>query len=228
MPGDFGKVVNEFGGSCVFARRLYRNPITMNYTLPRLITILAVLFFVTAGVHSQQQKAYPSEIRGYKVERAAVQLKKNSSKTQPTSQTYDSNPDELIRFGQPKVMKVTPLGVKLEIPVVVSPVTQKGKVDFLLFENMVVNGTPVEIEEYKHSFSLPNNKDLVLDHPLKFTVNVPNTILAAIGEWTNSKERWLVTGRVYVFGRYKKFLFTFKRTIPVELNLTIRNPMRKT
>ncbi len=198
----------------------------MNYPLPRIVAILALMLFVTTGVRSQQ--TYPNEVRGYKVERAAVQLKKNSSsKTQPTSQTHGSNPDDLIRFGQPKVVKVTPFGVKLEIPVVVSPVTQKGKVDFLLFDNVVVNGTPVEIEEYNHSFSLPNKKDLVLDHPLKFTVNVSNAVWAAIGEWANSRERWLVTGRVYVFGRYKKFLFTFKRTIPVELNLTIRNPLKK-
>jgi hypothetical protein len=50
--------------------------------------------------------------------------------------------------------------------------------------------------------------------------------LAALGEWTDSKETWRITGLVYVFGKYKKFLFPFKRAIPVELDLMIHNPLR--
>jgi hypothetical protein len=37
---------------------------------------------------------------------------------------------------------------------------------------------------------------------------------------------WPVTGRVYVFGRFKKFLFSFKRVVPVELSLTLPNPLK--
>jgi len=49
---------------------------------------------------------------------------------------------------------------------------------------------------------------------------------AALDEWSNSKETWPITGRVYVCGKFKKFLFTFKRCVPVDLDLTIRNPLK--
>lgn len=195
----------------------------------RMAVILANLLLCCYPVFSQQP-SYPKEIRGYKVERGAVVMKKNQDKKKDKkgeNQPTDSNPDALIRFGEPRLAVPTPLGIRLEIPIVVAPVTQKGHVDFLVFEEMVVNGTPVEIDEYKRSFDLPNRKDLVLDEPLRFTVNLPNAMLGVLGELTVPKDTWRVTGRVYVFGRYRKFLFTFKRTIPVELDLTMRNPLRK-
>ena len=51
-------------------------------------------------------------------------------------------------------------------------------------------------------------------------------MLAALGDWGNSKETWPVTGRVYVFGKFKKGPFSFKRVVPVELDLQMRNPLR--
>jgi len=169
---------------------------------------------------------YPKEIRGYKVERAAVEVKtrKNKSNNEPTG---SRSIEDLISFGDAKLDDVTPLKINLEIPIVVAPVTQKGHVEFLVFENMVVNGTPVDIDEYRHPFDLPNKKDQVLKEPLKFSINLPSAILAAIDEWTASKETWQVTGRVYVFGSFKKFLLTFKRAVPIELTSTMRNPLLK-
>ena len=174
-----------------------------------------------------QQPTHPKELRGYRVERTAVEMKWEKKGKKDNGQTSDPNPNTLIRFGEVRLARVTPLGISLEIPIVVAPVTQKGHVDFLVFEEMVVNGTPVQIDEYHRGFDLPNKRDLVLGEPLSFYVYLPNAMLAALGEWTDSKETWRITGRVYVFGKYKKFLFTFKRAIPVELDLTVRNPLRK-
>jgi hypothetical protein len=179
----------------------------------------AILLILCGQPTFTQQRTYPKELRGYKIERTTVEMKK--------ARKGESNPDELIRFGEARFASITPLGISLAIPIVVAPVIQKGHVDFLLFEDMVVNGTSVQIDEYHRGFDLPNKKDLVLKEPLKFYVYLPSAVLAALDEWTNSKESWRVTGRVYVFGRYKKYLFTFKRSIPVELDLTIKNPLRK-
>jgi hypothetical protein len=52
-------------------------------------------------------------------------------------------------------------------------------------------------------------------------------LLAAIGEWTDSQDTWPVKGRVYVFGKFKKGLFSFKRCVPVELDVTMRNPLKE-
>ena len=199
-----------------------------------------------------QGQIYPKEIRGYKVERAAVELKSNetkkpprsdkpsggqdgvsstrenssSSQTSTTSSNARPNVDQLITFGTPSIARVTPLGITFNVPVVVAPIKQSGKVDFLLFEDMMVNDHSIEIDEYHRAFDLPTKKPLTLREPLRFFIYTPVAALAAVGEWSNSKETWPVTGRVYVCGKYKKFLLSFKRCVPVQLNLTMRNPLR--
>ena len=201
-----------------------------------------------------QPRTYPKEIRGYKVERAAVELKSNETKkpsksdnaakinkgggTSSSTDNSSSRPsspatsptaadvDQLITFGSPSIARVTPLGITFNVPVVVAPIKQSGKVDFLLFEDMMVNDHSIEIDEYHRAFDLPTKKPLTLSEPLRFFIYTPVAALAAVGEWSNSKETWPVTGRVYVCGKYKKFLLSFKRCVPVELNLTMRNPLR--
>ena len=188
----------------------------------KTILIAGVLSINMTPISAQTQP-FPKEIRGYKVERAVVDVKK-SPQNRDEGQAREN---DLIKFGDPKLIKATPLGLSLEVPVVVSPVTQKGAIDFMVFEDMEVNGTSVSIEDYEHRFDLPDKRPLTLKRPLKIYINLPSAILAAVGEWTDSKETWPVTGRVYVFGKFKKSLFNFKRCIPIELNLTMQNPLRQ-
>ncbi|MCM3903702.1 MAG: hypothetical protein ND866_18530 [Pyrinomonadaceae bacterium] len=174
-----------------------------------------------------QTPAYPKEIRGYKVERKAVEVKKLKKQSKDTTEPYsDSEVDRLIQFGQPLLTRATPLGITLEIPIVVTPIKHSGQVDFLVFEDIVVNGTSVEIDDYHHSFDLPNNQPLTLRDPLSLYIYLPSAVFATIDELSDSKETWPVTGRVYVFGKFKKLLFSFKRCVPVEVNFTMRNPLR--
>ncbi len=194
----------------------------------------------TSSAQNNSARSYPKEIRGYKIERTAIEIKKPESKNgKPSAQNAspndgqtdnqppsDSNVDALIQFGEPQLARVTPLGITFKVPIVVAPVTQKGHVDFLMFEDMTVNGTSVDIDEYHRAFDLPNKKPSTLREPLSFYVYLPSAVLAAMGEWSDSKETWPVTGRVYVFGKFKKGLFSFKRCVPVELNLTMRNPLK--
>ena len=208
----------------------------------KLITGSLVLMLVTAASANGQSRTYPDKIRGYKVERTVVEVKKPKPKPAPSSSAQttdgqsadvvdDGSVDQLIQFGQPTVARITPLGITFDIPIVVAPVTQKGKVHFLVFEDMVINGRSVDINEYNHSFELPNTGPLTLPDPLRVQIYLSSVLLAAIGEWTNSKETWPITGRVYVFGKFKKSILGissgFKRVVPVELNLTMRNPLRE-
>jgi hypothetical protein len=200
---------------------------------PKLACLL--LLFITSSTALAQSRSYPKEIRGYKIERAAIEIKKPDSKNRNSTSDgrteaqnlSDSDVDALIQFGQPQLARVTPLGITFKVPIVVAPVTQKGRVDFLMFEDMSVNDTSVQIDEYRRAFDLPNKKPATLRDPLSFYIYLPSAVLAAIGDWRNSKEMWPVTGRVYVFGKFKKGLFSFKRCVPVELNLTMRNPLKE-
>ena len=182
---------------------------------------------------SGQSRSYPDNIRGYKVERTVVEIKKPENKNQTNTSeaaSSDSDVDQLITFGQPSIAHATPLGMTFEVPIVVAPVKQSGKVDFLVFEDMEVNGHSVQIDEYNHSFGLPDKKALTLRDPLRVYIHLPGAILAALGDWTDSKDTWPVTGRVYVFGKFKKKILgistSFKRVVPVELKLTMRNPLK--
>jgi hypothetical protein len=103
------------------------------------------------------------------------------------------------------------LGITFEVPILVSPVKQSGRVDFLVFEDMVVNGASVNIDEYHRVFDLPNKQPLTLREPLRFYIYLPSAMLAALGDWSDSKETWPVTGRVYVFGKFNEGLLSFKR-----------------
>jgi hypothetical protein len=174
---------------------------------------------------SSHARTYPKEIRGYKVERAEVELKRQGPKEEDRLDAGEAQ-DSLIRLGEPKVTSITPLGIHLEVPITVAAVKQGGRVDFLTFEDMTVNGTPVTVNEYEHSFELPNDCPVMLPHPVTLHVSTPRVLFGALDEWRKPQEVWPVTGRVYVFGRFKKFLFTFKRVVPVELALSFRNPLR--
>ena len=209
------------------------------------ITVGGLMFVCGATTVQLQNRNYPKEIRGYKVERTVVEVKKpetknrqsgkdqnqsreNNSDGQTNDETNsDTGVDQLLQLGKPQLARVTPLGITFEVPIVVSPVKQSGHVDFLVFEDMVVNGTSVDIDEYHHAFDLPNKQPLTLREPLRIYIYLPSAMLAALGDWSDRKETWPVTGRVYVFGKFKKGPFSFKRVVPVELNLSMRNPLKE-
>ena len=99
-----------------------------------------LLLCIAASPASAQTRDYPKEIRGYKVERAVVEVKrsdakeiKSGDKSQTPQQTSAnaneqtdnqtrSDPDTLIQLGKPQLARITPLGVTVEVPIVVAPV----------------------------------------------------------------------------------------------------------
>jgi hypothetical protein len=202
------------------------------------IALLALLTFAPASFMQQTvagpdakvetgEHVYPDKIRGYKVERAKVEIKKTQdSKDGDKNSTLSPDTDALIEFGEPRIVKTTPLGMTLEVPVTIAAVKQGGQVEFLTFEDMVVNGTPVTIEDYEHRFNLPNKQPVQLAEPVRLFISTANALLGALGEWSKPKDTWPVTGRVYVFGRFKKFFLKFKRVVPVELSLSLPNPLK--
>ncbi len=203
-----------------------------------LLLALTLFSYVPFGVAQQTEKkpaaarTYPKEIRGYKVERANVEVKKQKEQKKVAAQDEAAestapDSDALIQFGEASIARMTPLGITLEVPVTVAAVKQKGRVDFLTFEDMVVNDIPVTVEDYNHKFELPSNKATRLPEPVRLYISMERALLGALGEWRDTKETWPVTGRVYVFGQFKKFIFKFKRVVPVELSLSLPNPMLK-
>ncbi len=201
--------------------------------------VLAVLLFAMVKPaigqtnSRQQQASYPKEVRGYKVHRARVEpAKPANSGSRPTSgqsidkDDYDENEPLQIRLGDPILVSVSPLGITFDIPVILPAVKQQGEVDLLVFEDMRVNDVGVTIDDHPFSFKLPNKDPLVLNPPIRIFVSTPQAVLRTIDEIFNSQEIWPITGRIYVCGHFKKFLLKFKRAVPVEINTSIKNPIR--
>jgi len=205
------------------------------------LLILLVLLSTFVALAQQQNddttRPMPREVRGYKVHRAQVEMKKpdESSKKKQDEKSekenferdeYDETEPLLVRLGEPQLVGVTPLGITFDVPVIIAPVTHQGDVDLLVFEDMKVNETSVTLDDYDHPFKLPNKEPLTLVPSVRIFVSTPEAVLRTIDEVFNSREVWPITGRIYVCGHFKKFLFTFKRAVPIELQTSIKNPLR--
>ncbi|MGI8837562.1 MAG: hypothetical protein ACR2H4_13130 [Pyrinomonadaceae bacterium] len=197
-----------------------------------ILIVLSSAFVVLAQrTNEGTTDSMPKEVRGYKVHRAEVELKKTKESDKKKSkkseqEEYDETEPLLIRLGEAELVSASPLGVTFDVPVVLAAVKQQGDVDRLVFEDMRVNDTPVTLEDYVHPFKLPNKEPLSLAPPLRIFVSTPQAVLRTIDDIFNSKEVWQVTGRIYVCGHFKKYLFKFKRAVPVDVETSINNPLR--
>lgn len=207
----------------------------MSLTAEFIIGMLALTSLTLVG--QSNIKPIPKEVRGYKVHHAEVELKKtadanNPDKSDSRKRRTDEKPayqqDEplLVRLGEPILVSASPLGVTFNVPVIIGAIKQQGEVDRLVFEDMRVNDIAVHIDDYAHKFRLPNKEPLTLQPPLRIFLSTPQAVLRTIDELLNSKETWPVTGRVYVCGHFKRSLFRFKRAVPVELDTSIKNPVK--
>ena len=164
----------------------------------------------------------PDKIRGYKVYDAKISVKTEGEKieTKEASEAF-------VKIGEPEIAEFSLTGVTLEISAEISGLQQSGTVDFLAFHDFRVNDLPVKIEEYKEPFSFTKNQTLVLPKPARIFLDTSQILRGALKERKESNEEWRVTGRVFVFGKFKKLGFSFKRVVPVEVNIKIKSPLHK-
>ena len=163
----------------------------------------------------------PDKIRGYKVHNAKISVVTESDKTEGKSKA-----EAFVKIGEPELTDISLSGITLELSAEIRSTEQSGKIDFIAFHDFRVDGLAVEIEEYKESFAFKKNQPLILPKPFIIILGASETLRGALKEIKKSRDEWTVTGRVFVFGRFKKFGFSFKRVVPVEINLKIKNPLR--
>lgn len=193
-----------------------------NFTISKFKAAIAFWSLFTLFFASAEAQNYPREIRGYKVYKTKISIKNDGEKN-------DSKDDSeaFVTLGEPKLASLFLSGITLEITIKMRATDQSGKIDFLTFKDFKVNGLDVDLEEYNHSFSFEKNKPLDLPNPVKVFLGTGQTLMGGLGEMRDSKEEWNVTGTVFVFGKFKKMGFNFKRVIPVEVSVKIKNPVKK-
>ena len=170
--------------------------------------------------HFTAAQSLPSKIRGYKIYNARVLITNAVDATVPTT-----HPDATVRVLDPKITGVSLIGATLEIGAEITALKQSGSVDFITCHDLRVNGIAIETEEYNHPFAFNQGQMITLPTSAKITINTANIAKAAYKELVGSKNDWTVTGTVFVFGKFKKFGLSFKRVVPVKIDLTINNPL---
>ena len=179
---------------------------------------LCGLFFLAA-----QAQDLPDEIRGYKVHNTKITV---TNKIDLTERDDRNKSEAYARLTEPELIDTSLTGLTFEISAEIEPLEYKGKIDFLTFKDFKVNGLAVEIDEYTNSFEFKKNQTIRMPKPVKIFLGTGQALKGALGELRDSKEEWTVTGTVFVFGRFNKWGFNFKRVVPVPVNVKIKNPIK--
>lgn len=189
--------------------------------------IFSAIFILLISSYGFSQKL-PGKIRGYKVYQTKISVKTEKEKEKPGEKAIEKKSAEaIVKIGEPQLGDVSLTGITLEFSAEIEGVEQSGKIDFLTFEDFKVDDLSVDVEEYNNPFEIKKNEKVFLPKPVRVFVRADKALRGALGEWKDSKKLWNVTGRIFVFGRFKKFGLSFKRVVPVEINLKIENPIRK-
>lgn len=183
-----------------------------------LFAIIFVLVLLSCAFGQKQ----PDKIRGYKVYEANVRVA-NAAEAGNTGQTVEA--DAWVKLGDPKFVDIGLSGVTLEIATQIGSGSHSGSVDFLTFSDFRINGIAVEIGDYRHPFSFKKDVPLDLPAPVRVFFSSANVARTAYRELLGSKKDWAVTGTVYVYGKFKKYGFSFKRVVPVRIDLKIQNQL---
>lgn len=184
-----------------------------------LFSVFLFVFLFSPAAFAQD---YPKEIRGYKVYEAKIKIVNRADETDAKDKS-----EAFAEIGEPKITNVSLGGVTIEIAPQIESANQSGAVDFLVFKDFRVGNFAVEAEEYRTPFSFKKNQKIALPAPIKIRLKTTNAVRGALstgGEVKTNADEWTVTGTIFVFGRFKKLGFNFKRVVPVEINLKIKNP----
>ena len=178
-------------------------------------TVLVLMLFSSALAQK-----LPDKIRDYKVHNVKVAVKDQSGKTTTKDKT-----DVLVKLGEPNMSFNGLFSIAIDVGAEFTAMRQSGKVDFVRFRDFTVNGVAVEVEDYSSAFSFKKNTPVSLPKPVRSTISIVGIAKGAYKEMVESKKEWAVTGTVFVFGRFDRFGFSFKRVVPIKIDMKIKNPL---
>ncbi|MFV0390124.1 MAG: hypothetical protein ACK5NT_15390 [Pyrinomonadaceae bacterium] len=184
----------------------------------RKFLLFTFILFFTTFAFSQNSKG---KIRGYKVHSEKIEVHAD------TEEVSDSDSDVKVSFSEAKFSGITLKGALITVTPEIYVKGQSGTVDSLVFENIEINGNPVTIDEFTTSFAFNSREKITFSKPVRINIGAVSSIQTIIKELTDSEKKWNITGRVYVFGRFKRAFLTFKRVVPIEFSISITNPIQK-
>ncbi len=180
-----------------------------------LCSFAILILFPFSLVSNAQTTELPKKLRGYKVHDETLKL---TNEPAAEGKPY-------VVVGQPNVSDISISGVTLAVTAELRSVGYEGRVDMVSFRDFTVNGLPVEVRDVESPFNIEKTGTTSLPGPATIFVPTTKALRAAWSEVTNSRDEWKVNGRILVFGKFKKFGFNFKRVVPVDVQLRIKNPL---
>ena len=196
-----------------------RKPVNLRKPRPFRFFLFALALALLPFAATSIGQELPKKIRGYKVYKGEV-------RTGSAGKPEDGKPYVDVTFETPVLESIGPEGATFSLSGSIVANEGKGKIDLLAFNGFTVNGIPVEISDYRAGIELRSGQVIELPMPVEILVSIPSAIRAAAKEISQSEETWPVKGRVFVFGKFRKFGFSFKRVIPIDVEFTVPNPLR--
>lgn len=184
----------------------------------RALFICTFALLAAAMFHAQDLPDLPSKIDGYKVENAKVVVTKSS----PSS---ISGADVVIRLDDPRIANFGLLTASVEIRGEMFSNTASGEIERMSFHDVEVNGVPVDLDDVRDGFKFRRGENRAFAHISTVSLGPLAAGQGLLRELTGGKGDWTLTGIVFVFGKFTRWGLTFKRVIPVRLELTVKDPL---
>lgn len=178
----------------------------------RVVPLVLLLSYITGS------QSLPDNVLGYKSDSRTLTVNQGRP-------SKGSSADIYLVLSEPKIEPGI-LSTSVEIGGEFTASKQAGTVDRLIFRDIRVNGVPIEVEDYTQGFRFRKGRPTVFPAPARGNIKPLGMARSAYLELTDHRSAWNITGTALVFGRFKKFGFTFKRVVAVELDLTVPNPLR--
>ena len=192
-------------------------PFSHKFGLSVLVVAVFLIFLLPLSSVSQD---LPEKLRGYKVFQHPIAI---SSVAHPVSADAEGRP--AFQLESVDLADVSLTGFSFDLRIAVRCPDQSARVEFLTFHDFRVNGMPVEIGDYSHAFVIKKGELKALPLSIRAFVKSQRMLEAAWTELARPAGDWVITGRVFVFGSFRKYGFWFKRAIPVDIALTVKDPL---
>lgn len=182
-----------------------------------LAAAFLLIFAFAAFAQSRTDIPLPKKIRGYKVHNEIIKIDLPDADA--------GSRDALVVLDAPVLKDISLSGLIISLNAEITPLEQSGSIDRISFYDLKVNGISVSAADLEDSFTFKKNEPFRLPKPAEIDLSATGILQGAWKETREKKEKWLVTGRIFVFGKFRRYGFNFKRVVPIDISIEIVNPL---
>jgi hypothetical protein len=183
-----------------------------------LAALILIAFAFTLFAQDANDTPLPKKIRGYKVHNEIIKINLPDEREAKEKRA-------LVELDDPVLKDVSFSGIVFSIDAEITSLEQSGSIDRVSFYDFKVNGIPVSIKDLDEDISFKKDESFRLPKSAEVELSTAGIVQAAWKETREKKEKWLITGRIFVFGKFRRYGFNFKRAVPVDVSIEIDNPL---